>query len=231
MKNIFDDDKINKEEKKPYIKNNNTTAKNEQDLSKKGESIDIVNIKEKSSVIINGERQNKSKVIIEKKIIDDDIDDDFEDDIDESEGKFIKRKILGSGLSAYVLATLHEIKNFFKSNKTVMSTFYSVLLGLLCVSLSFIIIFSVSYNKSYKELSGYSDVLSEKENQLSSENMKYLKDIMQNPTLFTILDSERCLEKYFFDYSLIISYANNKKVYKDITEYGLTIAFSEGDVV
>jgi len=179
---------------------------------------------------------NSNSVIKKVKVFDEDNDDDtFENEdieTDESSGKYIKKSVKASGFSSYFVNSLLKTKEFYLENKSQLRIFYSVLTGLFCVFLCIIVVFTFTYNNNYNRLQQYSATLSEKEDALTQENMKYFKDILQNPSLFTILDSNRYLENYLFTYKLIVSYGNTKQTYTSIKDnYFLNVPIYSGNRV
>ena len=214
------------EEKKTVIKDKNISD----NLKAAPKSEKLTVIKDENSI------DNSNSVIKDIKTFDEENDeDDFENEdieTDESSGKYIKKSVKASGFSSYFINSMLKTKEFYAQNKSQLRIFYSVLSGLFCVFLCIIIVFTVSFNKNYNELQQYSTTLSEKENALTQENMKYFKDILQNPSLFTILDSNRYLENYLFTYKLVVSYGNTKQTYTTIDDnYYLNVPVYSGNKV
>jgi hypothetical protein len=230
-----------------YIKNDNNTNKS------KTEKLDTKD--KKTSVILNDTNRFKSKIIISERDKEDNLNDfTNENKTDntpvnstnkmaykslhikeypkENQNK-IKRIVKKSSFSLYFINSMKQIKHFFHKYKKNMSIFYSTLSVLFCIIFAFVMIFSFTYNKKINELNDSSHELSEYQNILTKENMKYFKEILQNPSIFTIIDSNRYLENSLFNYSVTISYANNRRTYTTIDEPTKALSFNinSGNIV
>jgi len=144
----------------------------------------------------------------------------------------IKKDIKVSFLSSYFTVTMEQIKHFFHKYKKNVRVFYSTLSIILSIVIAFIMTFSFVQNKNLTNLNNSSIELAKYQNILTNENMKYFKEILQNPSIFTILDSKRCLENELFTYKVIVSYANNKTTYSTIDDQtkSLSINVNSGNV-